>query len=47
MGVPPGSRNSAHAMAECAQPLGQQRNLRGFAAAFRAFERDEQAFCHL
>jgi hypothetical protein len=21
--------------------------LRGFAAAFRAFERDEQAFCHL
>jgi hypothetical protein len=31
-------------MAECAQPLGEQFHLRGFAAAFRAFKCDEQAF---
>ena len=46
MGVPPGSRSSADAMAERAQPLRQQFHLRGFAAAFRAFEGDEQAFAH-
>ena len=36
-----------HAMAQRRQPLGQQLDLRGFAAAFGAFERDETAFCHL
>ena len=34
----------AHAMAKCAQPPCEHFYLRGFAAAFRAFKCDEQAF---
>jgi hypothetical protein len=34
-------------IAEHAQRFGEQSNLRGFTAAFRALERDEQTFRHL
>jgi hypothetical protein len=45
MGVPPGSRKRPHPMAErIAAARVSSFHLRGFAAAFRAFKRDEQAF---
>src|SRR5271156_6061028 len=40
------ARNDYIAITEFLQPVGEQRNLRGFAAAFRAFECDEQTFAH-
>ena len=39
-----GLARDAHRVAKLAQPLGEQRHLRGFATAFRALERDEQTF---
>src|ERR1700723_1154172 len=46
-GSAPGFAQYQHVMIiELVQSVGQQRDLCGFAAAFRAFKRDEQAFAH-
>ena len=42
-----GFAKQTHAMAECVEAVGEQLDLRGLAATFRAFECDETTFGHL
>ena len=42
-GEPPGSRVSTTSMPTRLEPLGQQRRMRGLAAALAAFEGDESS----